>query len=79
MASLTISSAADVIDPFAVDKQRAFRAIEQCFDQQRLQLIAHRSSRILPTGSVRKICTPAPAPATARPAAGTAWSFRRKR
>ena len=31
---------ADVIDPFAVDKQRAFRAIEQCFDQQRLQLIA---------------------------------------
>ena len=31
---------ADVIDPFAVDQQRAFRAIEQCFDQQRLQLVA---------------------------------------
>ena len=31
---------ADVIDPFAVEQQRAFRTIEQCFDQQRLQLIA---------------------------------------
>ena len=31
---------ANVIDPFAVDQQRAFRAVEQRFDQQRLQLVA---------------------------------------